>query len=437
MSATLDPASDTANASPSGESGWTDALHRLDDWCERFGDAVNPILVKETRQALKSRQFVVTFSLLLLAALGWTVMGSLSMMPQIYTSPSAPNMMIGFYVVLAIPMLLVVPLAAYRSLEGEIDDGTLELLTITTLSPWQIVLGKLAGASLQMLLYFVTLFPCLAFAYSLRGVDLPTTFLIVGALGVVGLFLTILGLFFAPISRGRTNRVISLLASGHSVAARRVLAGSDGDHDAPQREPIVNQRIDLRDRCHGRDGNLLWAPVALRDRGPVDAGDGKPIDTPSSLLARLYDGDGDAHHAGVAHAGTQRGCGGFCGSVFSGGRIVVVFRFVDGGRTKHDHATDSPSASQQFLRPDVLDMAHAGANDGSCFYDRGDRLADRIAPVRPELDAQFGLRDGADRRKSAGHVRAARRTLPGVFDLHVDRRSLFDVRCATPQQPSR
>lgn len=186
-------------------------LQRLDAWCERVGDAINPILVKETRQALKSRQFVVTFSLMLFAALGWTVAGSLSLMPQIYTSPSAPRMMIGYYVVLALPMLLVVPLAAYRSLESEIDDGTLELLSITALSPWQIVLGKLASASLQMLLYFVTLFPCLAFAYSLRGVDLPTTLVIVAALAVAGLTLTVAGLFFAPLAQARTGRIFSQL----------------------------------------------------------------------------------------------------------------------------------------------------------------------------------------------------------------------------------
>ncbi|KAA5543921.1 ABC transporter permease [Roseiconus nitratireducens] len=189
--------------------GWLD---RLDDWCERFGDAINPILVKEMRQALKSRQFVVTFSLLLFAALAWTVAGSLSMMPRIYTSPSAPRMMIGYYAVLALPMLLVVPLAAYRSLEGEIDDGTLEMLTITTLSPWQIILGKLASASLQMLLYFVTLCPCLAFAYTLRGVDLPTTLLIVAALAVSGTLLTVVALFFAPLARGRGGRIMTMLS---------------------------------------------------------------------------------------------------------------------------------------------------------------------------------------------------------------------------------
>ena len=188
-------------------------IERLDEWSVRVGDALNPILVKETRQALKSRQFVITFSVLLFAALAWTIIGSLSMMPQIYTTPSAPRMLIGYYLVLALPMLLVVPLAAYRSLEGEIDDGTLELLSITTLSPWQIVLGKLASAMLQMVLYFVALFPCVAYAYTLRGVDLPTTMLMMAALVVAGVLLTIVALFFAPLTRSRTGRVTTLLAT--------------------------------------------------------------------------------------------------------------------------------------------------------------------------------------------------------------------------------
>lgn len=190
----------------------SDWLQRIDAWCERFGDGLNPILVKETRQALKSRQFVITFSVLLFAALAWTVVGSLSMMPTIYTSPSAPRMLIGYYLVLALPMLLVVPLAAYRSLEGEIDDGTLELLSITTLGAWQIVLGKLASAMLQMLLYFVALFPCVAYAYTLRGVDLPTTALIIAIVLVAALMLTVISLFFAPLARSRTGRISTLLA---------------------------------------------------------------------------------------------------------------------------------------------------------------------------------------------------------------------------------
>lgn len=201
--ATLDETSST------GAAAW---LGRLDRWCAGISDSLNPILIKETRQALKSRQFVITFSALLIAALGWTVIGSLSMMPQIYTEPSAQRMLTGYYIVLAIPMLLIVPLAAFRSLEGEIDDGTLELLSITILSPRQIVLGKLASAMLQMLLYFIALLPCVAYAYTLRGVDLPTTMLMVGMLGVAGVLMTIVALVLAPLSRSRTGRIATLLA---------------------------------------------------------------------------------------------------------------------------------------------------------------------------------------------------------------------------------
>ncbi len=204
------PADAPENESTAGK--WSQRMQRIDDWCERVGDALNPILVKETRQALKSRQFVGTFSVLLFAALAWTIIGSLSMMPGIYTSPSAPRMLVGYYLVLALPMLIVVPLAAYRSLEGEIDDGTLELLSITVLSPWQIVMGKLASAMLQMLLYFVALFPCVAYAYTLRGVDLPTTMLMMGILLVTAVLLTIIALFFAPLARTRTGRIVTLLA---------------------------------------------------------------------------------------------------------------------------------------------------------------------------------------------------------------------------------
>ena len=147
-------------------------------------------------------------------------------MPDIYTTPSAPRMLVGYYVVLAIPMLLIVPFAAYRSLEGEIDDGTLELLSITTMSPWQIVLGKLASASLQMMLYFVALFPCVAYAYTLRGVDLPTIMLIMLALVAAALVLTVIALFFASLSRARTGRMMTLLSTLSVLVAAEWMVGA-------------------------------------------------------------------------------------------------------------------------------------------------------------------------------------------------------------------
>jgi len=227
MSATIENPRDANLAAILGESPaepkW---LRTIDRIATRMGDAVNPILVKETRQALKSRQFVVTFSVLLFAALAWSVVGSLLLMPQIYFLPSAPTMLTGYYLVLAVPMLLVVPLAAYRSLEGEIDDGTLELLSVTSLSPFQIVLGKLGSAALQMMLYFVALSPCVAYAYTLRGVDLPTLAILMSMLVVFGLTLTIVAIFFAPMARVRSSQISTLLVVMAILIGGEFAAGS-------------------------------------------------------------------------------------------------------------------------------------------------------------------------------------------------------------------
>lgn len=217
-------------------------LRWIDEVATRAGDSINPILVKETRQALKSRQFVVTFSLLLFAALAWTIAGSLLLMPQIYFLPSAPTMLTGYYIVLAVPMLLVVPLAAYRSLEGEIDDGTLELLSVTSLSPRQIVMGKLGSAVLQMMLYFVALFPCVAYAYTLRGVDLPTLAILMGLLVVFGLTLTIVAIFFAPMARVRSSQVSTLLVVMSLLLAGEAAAGTLAINLIQYGNPLTSQQ---------------------------------------------------------------------------------------------------------------------------------------------------------------------------------------------------
>jgi hypothetical protein len=182
-------------------------LMSLDHAVQRAGDWLNPILVKEARQALKSRQFVITFTLLLLAAWGWTAGAILMLMPRIYYVPSGQFLLVGYYFVLAVPMLLVVPLAAHRSLASEIDDGTLDLLSVTTLSSMQIVTGKLASAALQLMLYLVALFPCVAFSYALRGVDILSISILILLTVTVALLLTVIGLFLASLPGGRSGQL--------------------------------------------------------------------------------------------------------------------------------------------------------------------------------------------------------------------------------------
>jgi len=143
-------------------------------WIVRIGDRLNPILVKETRQALKSRQFGITFGLVLLCGWVWSIVGVAMAGPHVFYGVHGPDMFFGYYVILAFPLLVIVPFGAFRSLAGEQEDRTYELLSITALGPRQIVGGKLGSAGVQMAIYLSAVSPCLAFTYMLRGIDFPT-----------------------------------------------------------------------------------------------------------------------------------------------------------------------------------------------------------------------------------------------------------------------
>ncbi|MBI3462847.1 MAG: ABC transporter permease, partial [Planctomycetes bacterium] len=122
----------------------------LETWLEPLGDRINPILVKETRQALKSRQFLVTFLLLLVASLLVSFGGVAIVGPDLGYRSAGVGFFIAYYAVLAFAVFVVVPFGAYRSLASEQEERTFELLSITTLRPRQIVAGKLLSAVVQM-----------------------------------------------------------------------------------------------------------------------------------------------------------------------------------------------------------------------------------------------------------------------------------------------
>jgi hypothetical protein len=183
---------------------------------ERFlvyaGDRLNPILVKETRQALKSFQFTVTFILLLIAC--WIVtMGGVALVgPRISLAAEGGQLMLWYYGILAFPLAVVVPYAAFRSLAAEREDNTYDLLSITTLKPRQIVMGKLGSSIVQMSVFFSAVTPCLAFTYLLRGIDLPTIAFLLAYLFFWSLGLSMIGILLATLTRQRFAHVFLSVA---------------------------------------------------------------------------------------------------------------------------------------------------------------------------------------------------------------------------------
>ena len=184
----------------------------IDRTSERVSGWLNPILIKEARQSLKSRQFLVTFFLLLCASCIWTVLGVVSNAPDVYYLPTGTTLLYGYLLILSVPLIGIVPLAAHRSLGAEIDGDTFEMLVITQLDSMRIVMGKLNSAALQMLVYFAAIVPCLAFSYLLRGVALPTIALVVLTTFFTALLVTSFALMMATLAFNRAGQTLAILA---------------------------------------------------------------------------------------------------------------------------------------------------------------------------------------------------------------------------------
>ncbi len=178
-------------------------LPRVERLLDRSGEYVNPILVKETRQALKSQQFLITFALVLATAWLWSLTGLAIAGREAAYAFQGPMLFTGYYVILAFPLLVIVPFQAFRSLAIEQEDRTYELLWISTLSPRQIVLGKLASAAVQIAIYVSAVAPCLAFTYLLRGIAFPTILFMVLYLVLASLGLAMAGILFGTLSSER------------------------------------------------------------------------------------------------------------------------------------------------------------------------------------------------------------------------------------------
>jgi hypothetical protein len=144
----------------------------------RNGD-LNPILVRELRQYIRSRfaTLIVVLMLigLLLIAIGFlgSNEGSVDLSGTGVSEGNGGQMYVAVFLVLGIASALVALTTTLR-LGRERDKRSPDLLFTTTLSPGSIVRGKfLAGLAMFGLLFSLAM-PFMTTTYLLRGIDVPT-----------------------------------------------------------------------------------------------------------------------------------------------------------------------------------------------------------------------------------------------------------------------
>jgi hypothetical protein len=145
-----------------------------------FNDRINPIVVKELRQAVQSRFVIATLLTLLavqLAAIGIYILASGA---SLFDFDAGRQSFITLFTILQVIGIVFVPLYTGARLAAERSDINVDLLFITTITPRSVIAGKMFAATTLTALIYSACTPFMAFTYFLRGVDLPSIFVSLG-----------------------------------------------------------------------------------------------------------------------------------------------------------------------------------------------------------------------------------------------------------------
>jgi hypothetical protein len=151
---------------------------------ERLDDRLNPIVVKELRQAVQGR--FVTVVLLLFLFVQLIVLGAYLLLNEVGARPDdleAQHGRTAFTIlqgILLATCMIFLPLYTGVRLGAERSDTNVDLLFISTLRPRAIISGKLWAALVLALVIFSACAPFMTFTYLLRGLDIFSILIVLG-----------------------------------------------------------------------------------------------------------------------------------------------------------------------------------------------------------------------------------------------------------------
>lgn len=156
-----------------------------------FPEFVPPLLVKELRQGLRTRGFVmflILFPLLMSVPFFFYMM-----LGEDGMSKSVVNLF--FWIGLVMVFLLFNPLRALYSVDQEKKTRSDELIMLTHITSYRIVFEKWISFTLQTILLVLIVLPFFLLRYFLGGVDLIPELFIVGIMFFLSCVLTAMGLW--------------------------------------------------------------------------------------------------------------------------------------------------------------------------------------------------------------------------------------------------
>jgi len=183
-----------------------------DDPTSRGKWELNPVVVKELRQAVRSWAVTGTLLLFLIVLFGTALVMLVSSTVQTYANKRlGSDIFQAFLVILATASLGFIPLYLGVRLALERQENNLDLLYITTLTPGRVIRGKFFCGAYMAVLFFSACMPFMAFCSLLRGVDLPSIFMVLACLFLLVCAMNQVAIFLACLPVSRPFRILLAL----------------------------------------------------------------------------------------------------------------------------------------------------------------------------------------------------------------------------------
>lgn len=179
-------------------------------WLQRIQSLeqyLNPVLVKEVRQALRSKRFRGSFGFTVAAGLIVAISVLLGNASMAATRPIGGQFFVGTFSCLAVAVLSFVPLNTFNSMGAEFEENTFDMLVISRLKPRQIIIGKLLASGALALMHFSAFGFFIVFAFLFGGIDPSVVFFSLPALAVLAVTASSLALCLSSLSQKRMVRV--------------------------------------------------------------------------------------------------------------------------------------------------------------------------------------------------------------------------------------
>jgi hypothetical protein len=200
----LDPAATGTPRAGRGE--------RLQQRLDAATDRISPIVVKEVRQIVRGREFNYSFLASLAIGLLIAFFGAAGASSATGTAgQSVFSALMGALVLLG---LAVVPIGAFSALRHERLEQTMDLITVTSLTARQIVVGKLLAQAVKLATLFAGMAPFVATSFLLGGIDFLTIVVSLAAAFLASLWVCAAAILLSSLAKTRGMSTVFFIGAG-------------------------------------------------------------------------------------------------------------------------------------------------------------------------------------------------------------------------------